>query len=126
MDKEEYFGYHCLVNVSGCDPDSFDKGNIEAFVKELVKRIDMKAYGEPSIEHFATHNPKAGGYSLMQLIETSCITAHFVDADGSAFFDCFSCKFFDKLDFIDVIDEFFAPKTLKELFLIRGATEIFF
>ena len=61
----------------------------------MVKRIKMKAFGEPIVEHFATHDPKAAGFSLVQLIETSAITGHFVDDDGSAYLDIFSCMTFD-------------------------------
>ena len=55
----------------------------------------MVASGEPNIKHFATHNEDAAGYSLVQLIETSSITGHFVDKNGDCYIDIFSCKAFD-------------------------------
>ena len=50
---------------------------LKEFTKILVDGIDMKAYSEPILEHFATHEEKASGFSLVQLIETS-VTGHFV------------------------------------------------
>ena len=42
----------------------------------LVQAIGMRPYGEPVIEHFATHSHDAAGFTLVQLIETSNICAH--------------------------------------------------
>ena len=50
----------------------------------------MKAYGDPIIEHFATHSPECAGYSLVQLIETSNICAHFSDLTGDVYLDVYS------------------------------------
>jgi hypothetical protein len=45
-----YWGYHLMLDCSGCTKiDS--KENIYNFVKDLVKRIDMTAHGEPIIEY---------------------------------------------------------------------------
>jgi S-adenosylmethionine/arginine decarboxylase-like enzyme len=74
----------------------------------------MKAYGEPLLEHFAAHNPLAGGYSLVQLIETSDITAHFVDVTGDAYIDIFSCKKVDVAIAEKVVREYFSPQSVRE------------
>ncbi len=50
----------------------------------------MGSYEEPVLEHFATHDLSKAGYSLVQLIETSPITGHFVDKNGDAYLDVFS------------------------------------
>src|SRR5690349_17839595 len=93
-EEKGYWGYHLILDCRGCDIKSavFERNNIERFIKKLVEAIDMKAFGEPLIEHFATHDPNKGGYSLVQLIETSSLTGHFVDLNGDAYFDIFSCK----------------------------------
>ena len=93
---------------------------IEMFVKQLVEEIDMKAYGEPIIEHFATHDPSKGGYTLLQMIETSAIAAHFVEATGEAYFDIFSCKDFDIDTVIKLIHIYFGPTHIQHLTLSRG------
>jgi len=121
-DQCDYWGYHLILDCKSCDKEKIkDPENIKTFVKTLVKEIDMKAYGEPILEHFATHNPLAGGYSLVQLIETSDITAHFVDLNGDAYFDIFSCKNFDISIAEAVIREFFNPQSVKKTYLERQA-----
>lgn len=118
----DYWGYHLLLDCKGCEKEKVgSKENLATFVKQLVKDIDMTAFGEPTIEHFATHNPKAAGYSLVQLIETSSITGHFVDDDGSAYIDIFSCKPFDLEVAKEVVTTHFAPEKMKVMYLTRQA-----
>jgi len=117
-----YWGYHLILDCKGCDTKKLKDGkNIIAFVKALVPAIDMKAYGEPTLAHFATHNPHAAGYSLVQLIETSSITGHFAEEIGDAYIDIFSCKPFDMEVAKKVVDEFFGPEQIKTFFLTRQA-----
>jgi len=118
--KKSYWGYHLIVNAASCDPGAIRSSTtIKAFTKELVKRIDMKAYGPPKVIRFGTGHLK--GYTLMQLIETSNITAHFAEESNDAYFDIFSCKAFDSKDALAVIQEFFHPKAMQTTFLKRQA-----
>src|SRR5262245_45577884 len=89
--EEEYWGYHLILDCSECEVDKIKNAeNIRIFVKTLIEEIDMKAFGEPIIEHFGSHNPIVAGYSLMQLIETSSITGHFAEKSKEAYLDIFS------------------------------------
>lgn len=116
-----YWGYHLLLDCSGCDISAIsNKQNIYNFVKDLVKRIDMTAHGEPIIEYLLPGDPKQG-YSLMQLITTSNISGHFMELDGTAYFDIFSCKEFDIEIAKKVVDEYFHPKKMRVNFLTRHA-----
>jgi len=116
-----YWGYHLMLDCSGCEIDKVsDRDNIYAFVKDLVQRIDMTAHGEPVIEHLLPGDPKQG-YSLMQLITTSNISAHFMEIDGTAYFDIFSCKTFDIDTAKSVVDEYFNPKKMRVNFITRHA-----
>ena len=81
----------------------------------------MIAFGEPKLHHFATHNKDAAGYSLVQLIETSSITGHFVDKNGDCYIDIFSCKDFDVEVAKKVVNKFFSPKKIKITYLNRQA-----
>jgi S-adenosylmethionine/arginine decarboxylase-like enzyme len=118
----DYWGYHLILDCKSCIKEKVvSKENINKFVKTLVKEIDMKAYKEPTIEHFATHNPSAAGYSMVQLIETSSITAHLVDESGDAYFDIFSCKPFNIEIVKVVVNSFFEPKKIKVTYLTRQA-----
>ena len=116
-----YWGYHLLLDCSGCNISNIsDKENIYKFVKDLVDRINMEAHGEPIIEHLLPGDPKQG-YSLMQLITTSNISAHFMELDGTAYFDIFSCKEFDLEVAKQVVREYFHPTKMRVNFLTRHA-----
>lgn len=122
---DNVWGWHMIVDCSQCDiPSVTDGDNIYNFVKDLVVRIDMKAYGEPVIEHFATHDIDKAGYSLVQLIETSNITAHFVDKNGDAYVDVFSCKPFQEIDVLNCIQDYFNPKHMSSRVFNRAAYEV--
>lgn len=116
-----YWGYHLMLDCSGCEIDSIaSRQNIYDFVKDLVDRIDMTAHGEPIIEHLLPGDPKQG-YSLMQLITTSNICGHFMELDGTAYFDIFSCKPFDIEVAKMVVNEYFHPRRMRVNFLTRHA-----
>ena len=121
-EKVGYWGYHLILDCQGCVREKIsNKENLRAFIKGLVEGIDMKAYGEPVIEHFATHDADKGGYSLVQLIETSSITGHFVDKNGDAYLDIFSCKPFANETVKKIVTEYFNPQRIKLHFLTRQA-----
>ena len=117
-----YWGYHLMLDCAACDHDKITDGaNITAFTKELVKRIDMVAYGEPVVAHFATHDPEKAGISLCQMIETSNITGHFVDKNGNAYIDVFSCKPFDNNEVIKTVEKYFSPEKIRLNYITRNA-----
>lgn len=118
----EYWGWHLLLDLKSCDQKLItDRDHLAKFLSALVKRIDMVAFGDPMIEHFATHDPEKAGYSIVQLIETSNITGHFVDKNGDAYIDIFSCRLFSVEDAIAVIREYFAPQNVSHKFVPRLA-----
>ena len=114
------WGYHLTVDAAGCDPDAIrSKTVIAQFVKELVKEIDMVAYGKPHIVRFGVADKQ--GYTLVQLIETSDITAHFSEETNSSYIDVFSCKPFAPKTALAVIDKYFKPRAVRRLFRQRQA-----
>lgn len=117
-----YWGYHLMLDCSGCNLHQISsKENVAAFVKELVKNIDMVAHGEPVVEYFAEHDIKKAGLSLMQLIVTSSITGHFVDHDRHAYLDVFSCKPFE-IDVVeDTVKKYFGAQKIRVNFVTRHA-----
>jgi len=116
----DYWGYHLILDCKECDIKKItNKEEISNFIKMLVKKIKMKAYKEPIIEHFATHNPDAAGFSFVQLIETSAITGHLVDKNGDAYIDIFSCKEYDIEEAKNIIKTCFNPKKIKVIYLMR-------
>ena len=118
--KKTYWGYHLIINAANCNPQAIrSKNTIHEFVDTLVAKIRMVAYGEPTIVRFGEGNKK--GYSLVQLIETSNITAHFVEETNDIYFDIFSCKAFNPDDAIRVLTKYFSPKHIEKHFLKRQA-----
>ena len=114
-----YWGYHLMLDCSGCERiDSRD--NIYNFVKDLINKINMVAHGEPVIEYLLPGDPKQG-YSLMQLITTSNICGHFMELDGTAYFDVFSCKEFDLQTVQDIVRQYFNPDKIRVNFITRQA-----
>jgi S-adenosylmethionine/arginine decarboxylase-like enzyme len=115
-----YWGYHLMLDCSGCNLNVSNKDSIYYFVKELIDEIDMIAHGEPIIEHLLPGDPKQG-YSLMQLITTSNICAHFMDHGGTAYIDIFSCKEFDIETAKTVVNKYFEPSKMRVYYLTRHA-----
>ncbi|KPK32764.1 MAG: hypothetical protein AMS24_03190 [Chlamydiae bacterium SM23_39] len=92
--EENPWGMNCSIDLYEADPKLIkDIEYVKKFMKDLVKSINMKAYGEPVVVHFGDI-PRVAGISAMQLIETSSITAHFADATNSVHIDIFSCSSF--------------------------------
>ena len=112
------WGYHLTVDCYDADKELItSRDNIAAFVNQLVNDIDMVAYGEPQIVHFGIGDKE--GFTLVQLIETSNICAHFVNETGNIYLDVFSCKDFDSLVVIDLINKFFKPEHTKSARYVR-------
>lgn len=106
-----FWGIHAMVNAGKCVSHRIRcPKNIAAFSNDLVKRIDMKAYGPPQIQHFGEGNK--AGFTLVQLIETSNITAHFVEETDDIYLDVFSCKKFDVKEVEKCVNEYFQPTFL--------------
>jgi S-adenosylmethionine/arginine decarboxylase-like enzyme len=114
------WGKHLILDAAGCRPGTIDSAaQIYKFTKDLVKKIDMVAYGEPQIVMFGTGNKK--GYTLVQLIETSNITAHFVEETNDMYLDVFSCKEFDPHVVAGLVGTYFYPQHVKTHMLYRQA-----
>jgi S-adenosylmethionine/arginine decarboxylase-like enzyme len=118
-----YWGYHLLLNAHKCVPATIrTRSVIRDFANDLVKQIDMVPYGKPQIVMFGTGNKK--GYTLVQLIETSNICAHFVEETDDFYLDVFSCKDFKPEVVKDVVDYYFRPREVKTQLMARDATKL--
>lgn len=106
-----HWGKMLIANAYGCNRQLVScPKNIEMFSNNLVKSIDMVPYGKAQLAHFGSGNKS--GWTLVQLIETSNITGHFCDDDGSAYIDCFSCKDYDVETVRESILYWFKPTML--------------
>jgi S-adenosylmethionine decarboxylase len=116
-----WWGHHLLLNAGQCVPATIrSKPIIQAFSRALVKKIDMVPYGQPKVVMFGSGNKK--GYTLVQLIETSNITAHFVEETEDMYLDVFSCKEFDYKDVVYMVNYYFGPASVDTKFVSRDAS----
>ena len=116
-----YWGHHLLLNAHKCVPATIrSKSLIEEFTRDLVKKIDMVPYGKPRVVMFGTGNKK--GYTLVQLIETSNITGHFVEETDDMYLDVFSCKTFAPETVEDMVDYYFGPTKMNTKWVSRDAS----
>ena len=119
-----YWGYHLILDCGDCNVDAIqDYNTIYNFTKQLVKDIDMVAFGEPQIVNFGSGNK--AGYTLVQLIETSNICAHFVPDDGKGgnamYLDVFCCKEYDDQTVINLVKKYFGARSIRPSYLTRQA-----
>lgn len=89
--KDWWWGRSASVDLHHCDPELVKSpAAIRRFVKALAKELKMHLVGPAEIKRF--DHGKLRGYSMMQFIKTSTITAHFDELGNRAFIDIFSCK----------------------------------
>lgn len=111
--KEQYesahsWGIDAGIDLHGCNPDTIrDAEKIKEFVAELCERIGVRRFGECQVVHFADHNKDVAGFSMVQLIETSLVSAHFANKTNATYLDVFSCKYFDPEVAANYAKEFF-------------------
>jgi len=104
---EQVWGIATAIDIYECDPATIrDAEAIQRFVVELCDLIEMKRYGETLVVHFG-EDEKVAGYSMVQLIETSLISAHFANLTNTVYLDVFSCKPYDPEIVADFAGRFF-------------------
>ncbi len=114
------YGTELILDLYDCDRKRIrSKRTLATFARRLCQRIKMKRYGEPIIAHFGHKNPLTSGYTLVQLIETSAVTAHFSEATNRAYLNIFSCQPFDPEDTERFCREFFKAKRATRRLLER-------
>lgn len=99
---DDVWGIASAIDIYDCDPEKIrDSDYIKQFVVDLCHLIEMKRFGETQVVHFG-EDEKVAGYSMVQLIETSLISAHFANLTNATYLDVFSCKAYDP----EVVREF--------------------
>jgi S-adenosylmethionine/arginine decarboxylase-like enzyme len=113
--KDEPWGLSCSIDLYNCNPKFIRNANkIKIFVKQLCKLIEMKRFGETQVIHFG-EDEKVAGYSMIQFIETSLISAHFANKTNSIYLDVFSCKYFDPIAVAEFAKAFFEADDLYKI-----------
>ena len=66
----------------------------------------MRRFGDTQVVHFG-EDERVAGYSMVQLIETSLISAHFANQTNATYLDVFSCKPYEPEVVADFAQTFF-------------------
>lgn len=93
--ERQVWGIASSIDIYDCSPERIrDADFIRKFVVDLCELIEMKRFGETQVVHFG-EDERVAGYSMVQLIETSLISAHFANLTNAVYLDVFSCKPYD-------------------------------
>ena len=93
--EKRVWGIASAIDIYDCDPEKIRCAEtIRRFVVELCDLIEMKRFGDTQVVHFG-EDERVAGYSLVQLIETSLVSAHFANQTNTVYLDVFSCKPYD-------------------------------
>ena len=113
---DDQYGMELVLDLYGCNLQKISDS--EHITKYLIQLCDdvilMKRFGQPMVAHFGHDNPITAGYSLVQLIETSCVTGHFSEHKQSAYINIFSCKWFDVAKAAEFTKKWFGAKEVKK------------
>ena len=100
--EKKVWGIAASFDIYNCNPVTIrDAEKIRQFVVKLCELIEMRRFGDTTVIHFG-EDEKVAGYSMVQLIETSLISAHFANQTNTTYLDVFSCKPYDP----KVVEEF--------------------
>jgi S-adenosylmethionine/arginine decarboxylase-like enzyme len=114
------FGAELIPDLYDCDPETINsRKKLDIFARRLCRRIKMKPYGKPLLEHFGRKDSLTSGFSLVQLIETSCISGHFSEGLNNAYLNIFSCKPFDPDDAAAFCKDYFRARRVRKRLLKR-------
>lgn len=123
--KKTDYGVELVVDLYECDYESLTSHErLRKFAKDLCRIIDMKPYGEPLIPDFGFSLSKTAGPSLVQLIESSSITAHYSPHWRMVCMNIFTCKSFDAEKTLAFVKNFFGASRARA-FLVRRGPRIF-
>ena len=115
---EDDFGPHLLLNIDGYSgPQTMD--GLFTLFDNLPPRIDMTPIMRPYV---LRSNLPTGGtvLSAMTMIAESHIAIHIHEGTGKAFFDIFSCKFFDTDAVLSELKAAFPGKAHATQLIARG------
>ena len=107
------WGLLTSIDLENCNPTtirSIDK--IRQYIIELCDLIQMNRFGETHIVHFGEEE-RVAGFSMFQLIETSCISGHFANQTNRSYIDIFSCKSYEPTIVGKFTRDFFEGETIR-------------
>ncbi len=118
--SDKPWGISTQVDLFKCDPKLIrSKEHISKFVVDLCDFLEVERFGDPQVVHFG-EDPRVSGYSMTQLIETSLVSAHFVEEKNDVYIDIFSCKFYPPQAASDFCEHYFKADVGRFRYNFRG------
>ena len=115
------WGQDLLLNFAACPRQSLtNPTHTRAWTGNLIASIKMRAFGEPSIEHFATHSYGSARTIVTQLLDTPSIGTRFAEIPGRVFLDIFACTPLDDTETKEVCRTYFTPTMVAATPMSRG------
>lgn len=119
------YGCELILDLHGCNPERFNRNDIDAYFTELCRRIDMQKIevhfwddvGVPPEEKQTL--PHTKGTSAVCFILTSSIVIHTLDILKAVYINIFSCKAFDSDLAADFTREWFEAASCNPTFIER-------
>jgi S-adenosylmethionine/arginine decarboxylase-like enzyme len=120
---EQPWGMEASIDLFGCDPVAIRDGEmIRTFAVALCRFIRMRRYQDPIVVHFGAHE-RVSGFSLVQLIETSAISGHFIEQVDAACLNIFSCAIFRPYAAARFCQEWFGAREVQATVVFRGPVQ---
>ena len=117
--EAQAWGLLSSIDLHGCDGDLIRNAEaIKDFVVKLCDHINMKRFGDCTVVNFG-EDERVAGYSMFQLIETSCISAHFANQTNATYLDIFSCKYYNPYEAAEFAKEFFKGGDYNLTYVLR-------
>ncbi len=125
MSNDRPYGYELILDLHGCNTDTFNRPSIEVFFKKLCKKIDMTQcdlhfWDDVGVapEEQQT-SPHTKGTSAVQFILTSTIVIHTLDLLKKVYINIFSCKEFSSEIVKQFSEEWFKGTIVNNHFIER-------
>lgn len=116
-------GNHLIIDASGCNRSKIgDTKLVKIFLKELIRRIDMKIIKGPIVLNYKSSEERENGITGFAILAESHVSIHTYPMKGFFSLDIFSCVEFDIKKIKGYINQTFDVKKIKE-FLIKRECE---
>jgi S-adenosylmethionine/arginine decarboxylase-like enzyme len=121
--EEHPWGIDTAIDLFDCDPIAIrDPGFIRSFAVDLCETIQMGQYSEPLVIRFGD-DPDVCGFTLVQLIETSDIVAHFIEQVNAACLHVFSCSAYSPCQIAAFCQRWFHAQGVQLSVVFRGSRQ---
>lgn len=119
------YGYELILDLHGCNADTFTRESIKKFMVALCDEIEMEREdlhfwdydGVPESER--PSEAHLLGVTAVQFISTSNIVIHTLDLLKAVYVNIFSCKFYDKAVAEKITKDWFGATECRGRFIER-------